>query len=108
MSAAPASVLSPADFTNAAAREILADVLRRTAAAYARTYATATRPSMVATQAEGMLSAALVLAVCPALRADLRALQEAAMLAAVSADHEERRDEWYRGYNACGAARVSA
>lgn len=95
---------------DSAARELLATTLRQTAVAHAvlDQGTTGVCRSTVATQAEGMLSAALSLAVCPDLRETLYALRDAAVLASVVARVEEDHAAWGRGYDAgVRSARVS-
>ena len=94
--------LAPALSVDVAALEILDATLRQTAAAHAvlDRATSAVRRSVVATQAEGMLTAALSLAADPALRSTLYALRYAAVDAAVAAQVEEDHAGWGRGYDA--------
>ena len=127
MSAAPASALSPADFTNAAAREMLDaapstyrfadrtysdDIARLIAAdaldAVTRAYDVdgpvsygAETPSAVAVAASGRLMAAVHFAWSMELRGLLMDLSVAAGIAGAEERRREDSAEWDAGY-ACG------
>ena len=79
------------------AREILRSTLAFVADAYTRPGA---HPSTVAAAAEGRLAAAMIVAECPSLMAELFDLRMAAACASGTAVASEQMSEWREGYAA--------